>query len=165
MPVAVAARLNAALAEWARVPGHRGVTASVVLADGAQWTGAAGIAAAGEPMRAEHLIGIASITKTMTAAVILQLVDEGVVRLDDPIERWLDPLPHVAPAITVRQLLTHTNGLANYTTDERLGAAIDADHTRAFTVDELLGFVGPSASRRASAPIHQHRVPAARAGG
>ena len=78
-----AADLHLALTQWAAVPGHRGVTAAVVLPGGARWTGAAGLAGEGEPMRPEHLIGIASITKTMTGAVILQLVDEGVVRIAD----------------------------------------------------------------------------------
>ncbi len=143
VPEALAADLHLALTQWAAVPGHRGVTAAVVLPGGARWTGAAGLAGEGEPMRPEHLIGIASITKTMTGAVILQLVDEGVVRLDDPIERWLDPIAHVPPAITVRQLLNHTSGLANYTLSAALGEAITADPARPFTVDELLGFVGP----------------------
>lgn len=143
VPEALAADLHLALTHWAAVPGHRGVTAAVVLPGGARWTGAAGLAGEGEAMRPEHLIGIASITKTMTGAVILQLVDEGVVRLDDPIERWLDPIAHVPPAITVRQLLNHTNGLANYTLNAALGEAITADPARPFTVDDLLGFVGP----------------------
>lgn len=140
---AVAVRLQEALDRWAAIPGHRGVTASVILGDGAEWVGAAGLADRGEPMRPEHLVGIASITKTMTAAVILQLVDEGVLRLDDPVSRWLPPVPHVDPAITLRHLLNHTNGLGNYTLSSALGTAIDADPTRHFTVDDLLAFAGP----------------------
>lgn len=143
VPEAVAATLQEALDLWARVPGHRGVTAAVVLADGAAWTGAAGLAGPDEPIRPDHLIGVASITKTMTAAVILQLVDEGVLRLDDSIGRWLDPRQHVDPAITLRQLLTHTAGLDNYTLSAALGAAIDADLDHRFGVEELLAFVGP----------------------
>jgi D-alanyl-D-alanine carboxypeptidase len=139
----LAAAFRRAIDAWAAVPGHRGVTASVVLPDGAQWTGAAGLAGAGEPMRPDHLIGIASITKTMTGAVVLQLVDEGVVRLDDPIDRWLDPIANVAGSITVRQLLNHTSGLANYTLNPALGAAIEAEPARPFPVEELLALVGP----------------------
>jgi D-alanyl-D-alanine carboxypeptidase len=141
---AVAAALDGALQSWAAAPGHRGVTASVVWPDGAQWSGAAGLAAADEPIRPEHLIGIASITKTMTAAVVLQLVDEGVLRLDDPLSRWLPPIAGVEPAITLRQLLNHTNGLGNYTLSPALGAALDADPTRPFSADELLAFIGPA---------------------
>lgn len=142
--VEAAADLEHALRAWAAVPGHRGVTAAVIWPDGSRWTGAAGVAAPGEPIRPEHLIGIASITKTMTAAVVLQLVDEGVLRLDDPLERWLAPIAGVDPAITLRQLLNHTNGLGNYTLSAALGAAIDADPSRPFTVDELLAFAGPA---------------------
>jgi len=145
-PVAaeIAADLEHALRAWAVVAGHRGVTASVVWPDGAQWNGAAGLAAPDEPIRPEHLVGVASITKTMTAAVVLQLVDEGVLRLDDPLSRWLPPITHVGSTITLRQLLTHTNGLDNYTLSAALGAALDADPARPFSSDELLAFIGPA---------------------
>jgi D-alanyl-D-alanine carboxypeptidase len=65
------------------------------------------------------------------------------VRLDDPLERWLSPRANVDAGITVRQMLNHTSGLANYTANAALGAAIDADPARIFTADDLLGFVGP----------------------
>lgn len=120
------------------------MSAAVEFPDGTRWLGSAGLADAGEPLRPDHLIAIASITKTMTAAVILQLVDEGVLRLDDPISRWLEPIAHVDSAITLRQLLNHTNGLDNYTAHAELGAAIDADPGRQFDVDALLGSVGPA---------------------
>lgn len=142
VPAALVQSLQGAIDAWASTPGHRGVSASVILASGAQWNGVAGIAG-DEPLRGDQLIAVASITKTMTGAVILQLVDDGLLHLDDPIDRWLSPREHVDPAITIRQLLNHTNGLANYTTAPALGAAIAADPQRAFTPDELLGFVGP----------------------
>ncbi len=142
-PATVASALTQAINQWAARPGHVGVSAAVVLSDGAEWTAAAGFAGAGEPLVADHLIQIASITKTMTAAVVLQLVDEGVLRLDDPLSRWLPPRQHVDPAITLRQLLNHTNGLSNYTTFRALGEAIDANPARVFTPDELLDFIGP----------------------
>jgi D-alanyl-D-alanine carboxypeptidase len=143
VPADTARAFRDAVDQWAQVPGHRGVTASVVLKNGAQWDGAAGVAADDEPMRVDHLTQIASITKTMTAAVILQLVDEGVVRLDDPIGRWLAPRLWISSAITVRQLLNHSNGLANYTASDALGALINEDETRVLTADDLLEFVGP----------------------
>jgi D-alanyl-D-alanine carboxypeptidase len=138
-----AAELQSALESWAAEPGHEGVSASVVLADGSQWTAAAGNAGGSEPLREEQLIWIASITKTMTGAVILQLADEGRLSLDDPVSRWLPPRAYVDPAITLRQLLNHTNGLDNYTASSALGAAIAADPGHVFSSSELLGFVGP----------------------
>jgi D-alanyl-D-alanine carboxypeptidase len=143
VPAAMAQELLAAIQSWAETPGHRGVSASVVLADGSQWSDVAGLAGQDEPLRPEHLLLIASITKTMTAGVVLQLVAEGVVRLDDPIGRWLSAIPNVNPAITVRQLLNHTNGLANYTTSAALSSTIAANRAHAFTANELLAFIGP----------------------
>ncbi len=53
---------------------------------------------------------IASITKTFTAAVVLQLIDEGAFKLDDTINRWFPEIPH-AKIITVRQMLNMTSGI------------------------------------------------------
>nr|WP_244943162.1 serine hydrolase domain-containing protein [Streptomyces inhibens] len=60
-----------------------------------------------------------SNTKTFTAVVVLQLVGEGKVALDAPIERYLPNLVRGegidGRRITIRQLLQHTSGLPNYT--------------------------------------------------
>lgn len=135
--------LQGAVDTWSQEPTHYGVTASVVFPDGARWNGAAG-RAGDEWLRADHLMQIASITKTMTAAVILQLVDDGVLRLDDTVDRWLEPHPHVAPTVTIQQLLNHTAGVANYTGTLELATAIAADPAHVFSPGELLGFVGPA---------------------
>jgi CubicO group peptidase (beta-lactamase class C family) len=76
-------------------------------------------------------------------ALILQLADESRLSLDDPVSRWLAPHPHVNPGLTLRQLLSHTNGLDNYTESPALGASIAARPARVFTPEELLAFVGP----------------------
>ncbi|NOT07442.1 MAG: beta-lactamase family protein [Gemmatimonadales bacterium] len=137
-----AARLQEALNTWAADSTHYGVSASIILADGTQWSGTAGRGGAG--LRLGHLIGIASITKTMTGAVILQLADEGRLTLDDPIRRWLPPRPNIDSGITIRQLLNHTNGLANYNANPALASAVATDSARRFSTDELLQFVGPA---------------------
>ncbi|WP_432503129.1 serine hydrolase domain-containing protein [Kineococcus arenarius] len=56
-----------------------------------------------------------SITKTFVATVVLQLVAEGRVELDEPVSRHLPGLLPDGDRITVRMLLQHTSGLANYT--------------------------------------------------
>jgi len=53
-----------------------------------------------------------SMSKTITAAAVLALVQDGRVVLDSPIATYLDALPYDR-AITVRQLLAHTSGLPN----------------------------------------------------
>lgn len=144
LPDDKARALQAALDQWAAQPGHVGVSAAVVLADQSLWSGAAGIENTRQAMTTDHLIQIASITKTMTAAIVLQLVDERVLRLDDPISRWLPDAPEsIPPRITIRQLMNHTSGVANYTGTRALGEAIAAEATHVFTPAELLGFVGP----------------------
>ncbi len=56
---------------------------------------------------------IGSVTKTFTTTVLLQLVDEGKVKLDDPIDKFFPQLPD-AKKITVRMLGDMSSGLKNY---------------------------------------------------
>jgi len=58
---------------------------------------------------------IGSITKTFTAALVMQLDQEGLISLDDPISRWID-YPG-GERITVAMLLGHTSGIADFTDD------------------------------------------------
>lgn len=82
------------------------------------WAKGFGLAdvAAGRPATPDTIFRIGSITKTFTATALLQLRDAGALRLDDPVSdhlpsfRFRNRFPD-APAITVRDLLTHTSGL------------------------------------------------------
>jgi CubicO group peptidase (beta-lactamase class C family) len=65
---------------------------------------------------------IASASKWLTAAVVLQLVGEGKLSLDKPISTWLPDTPPAAGAITLRQLLSQTSGLGP------AGAEMAQDH-------------------------------------
>jgi len=67
------------------------------------------------PLTTEHLFHIGSIGKQFTAILILMLCDEHKLRLDDTISRYLPQLPPWSNRITIRQLLNHTSGLADYT--------------------------------------------------
>ncbi|MFE0704692.1 serine hydrolase domain-containing protein [Streptomyces sp. NPDC058872] len=79
------------------------------------WTGTAGDRKGNDRYR------VGSITKTFTATVLLQLQAEGRIDLDDPVEKWLPGVVrgngHDGTRITVRQLLNHTSGIYNYTSD------------------------------------------------
>ncbi|MGW4690395.1 serine hydrolase domain-containing protein [Streptomyces sp. NPDC004244] len=85
----------------------------------AVWRGAAGTGDldSGTPARADGRFRIGSVTKTFVSTVVLQLVGEGRVELDAPIGRYLPGVVRKGDAITVRQLLNHTSGLFNYTSD------------------------------------------------
>src|SRR6185503_5931111 len=52
-----------------------------------------------------------SMSKTITAVAVLQLMEAGKVGLDDAVARYVDGLPY--PDVTVRQLLSHTSGIPN----------------------------------------------------
>lgn len=56
---------------------------------------------------------LGSVTKTFTAVVIMQLVNEGTLSLDDTMDKWFPDQPN-GDKITVRMLLSHTSGLAEY---------------------------------------------------
>jgi len=66
------------------------------------------------PMRAGNHFKIASVTKTYTAAVVLQLVGEGKLNLNDMVEQRLPGLVPNGNRISIRQLLNHTSGLFDF---------------------------------------------------
>ncbi|HVG43246.1 MAG TPA: serine hydrolase, partial [Longimicrobium sp.] len=64
----------------------------------------------------EHSVyRIGSVTKQFTAAAVMQLVEQGKVRLTDSIGAHLPTLPAAWRGVTVRQLLNHTSGIPSYT--------------------------------------------------
>jgi CubicO group peptidase (beta-lactamase class C family) len=67
------------------------------------------------PLRADSVFRLGSLTKQFTAAIILQLVQEGRISLDDPVSRFFPDYPQPGAAATVRQLLNHTSGIQSYT--------------------------------------------------
>ena len=124
------AHLNSIVDASGEDPTHN----AVLLVEGPnlRWKGAAGMAdGQDEAMSADHKFKIASIAKTMTATVVLQLAEEGRLSLDDTLEEFfessvvdLDTL-HIHKGtsygrrITVGQLLSHTSGIRDYMEDPR----------------------------------------------
>jgi D-alanyl-D-alanine carboxypeptidase len=96
------------------------------------------------PMRRDDHMRIGSITKTFTGTAVLQLVDEGKVKLDSPIAVYLSGVPN-GGAITVRQLLQMRSGLYNYSEDPAFNESLDTNPQRVWTVQELvaIGFARP----------------------
>ena len=79
-------------------------------------------------MEADMRFPLASITKSMTATVIMQLVEDGRLALDDPVDRWVPELRGVAQTITIEHLLAHQAGLEPPT--EREMQQLGADSSR-----------------------------------
>ncbi|MER5554280.1 serine hydrolase domain-containing protein [Streptomyces sp. NPDC002793] len=117
--------------------------------DGSErWRGATGVAdiGTGRPMHPDFEHRIGSITKTFTSVAVLQQVAKGRIDLDAPIG---DHLPEVVPGergrqVTVRMLLNHTSGIADYilpafpqlVTDP--GLALDEGRFRERAAEELV---------------------------
>ena len=89
------------------------------------------------PPRADTHFRIASNTKTMTAAVIVQLAQEGRLDLDDPVSKYVSGVPD-GDQITIADLLKMRSGLYNYTDAPEISASLDGDPTKVWTPDEVL---------------------------
>ena len=87
--------------------------------------------------RADTHFRIASNTKTMTAAVIMQLAQEGKLSLNEPILKYIPSVPN-GDHITIAELLEMRSGLYNYTDAPEFFATLDRDPTKVWTPEELL---------------------------
>ncbi|GAB3361495.1 serine hydrolase domain-containing protein [Modestobacter lapidis] len=114
--VAAAPYLESWLAHQRRRLRVPGVQAAVRVGDRLVLSTALGVAdlESGAELTPGHLFRIASHSKTFTATAVLQLVEAGRMRLDDPIGHWVPAVRERAPevaAVTVRELLGHQGGV------------------------------------------------------
>ena len=106
-------------AEFARDP-IGGTTVALVKGNTVVWAKGYGVAdiAAGTPATASTVYRIGSITKPFTAVMLLQLVERGVVRLTDPVEKYFPEITRIAdrregtPPVTFEQVATMMSGIA-----------------------------------------------------
>ncbi|MGH1145892.1 serine hydrolase domain-containing protein [Bacillus pseudomycoides] len=109
---------------------------------GKTWGYAAGVAnlITKKPMKTDFHFRIASVTKTFTATVVLQLAAENRLNLDDSIEKWLPGViqgnGYDAKQITIRQILNHTSGIAEYSRSKE--ADFFKNTKKSFTAEELV---------------------------
>jgi len=106
--------LQKALDESRKNSGAIGVSAAVLFPDGKMWKGASGMSHPGVPLTTGMLFNIASIQKNFQAALALKLAEEGLLALDDPLEKWLPPYPNIDGKITIRRLLNMTSGIDDF---------------------------------------------------
>jgi CubicO group peptidase (beta-lactamase class C family) len=128
-PAAEPSRITAALQPFVDSHALAGAVTLVADKDKVLSLEAVGFAdvAAQKPMKTDALFWIASQSKSITAAAFMTLVDDGKVKLDDPVEKYLPEfkgqwlaaeqdkdhvlLKHPRHPITVREILSHTSGL------------------------------------------------------
>jgi serine beta-lactamase-like protein LACTB len=85
----------------------------------------------GAPVTPTTRFRIASISKTLTMALVGRLMELGVLDLDAPIQRYAPSFPDKAGAITLRLLAAHRSGLTHYDDEDMINAVHYADMTAA----------------------------------
>jgi D-alanyl-D-alanine carboxypeptidase len=137
---ALAQRLDAAVNQAMTAAGIPGAIVGIWGPDG-DYVRAFGVAdkTTREPMKADFYSRIGSVTKTFTVTAVLQLADQGKLRLDDPIAEFVDGVP-LGDKITLRQLARMQSGLFNYSASPEFQQAMFADPRHPFTPRELLNY-------------------------
>ncbi|MGA0602720.1 serine hydrolase domain-containing protein [Caulobacter sp. KR2-114] len=127
LDAATAARLQAAFDTAFKATRAHAMTVAVGVPGKGLWT--ARHEAGDQPPVGRPVFYWASVGKEATAAVVLQLADEGRIKLSDPISRWVPGVPN-GQAITLEMLLAHTSGLFSANEDlqvHRQNRALSAD--------------------------------------
>jgi D-alanyl-D-alanine carboxypeptidase len=120
-----------------------GVSATVLFPDGSTWRGVSGLSnvAAGTSVTPETAFAVGSISKTFLAVLVLDLADEGKLRLEAPARQYVPSLP-IAATITIRQLLDHTSGLYDFFFKPGIDKALRADRSAIWIPSRTLRYVG-----------------------
>jgi D-alanyl-D-alanine carboxypeptidase len=109
------------------------------------WTHAAGIGnleTAAPVTLADH-VRIASNTKTIVATVVLQLVDEGLISLDDTLEEYVPGVPN-GDQITIRQVLGMDAGIADFVAVPEIAQEYNVNPMSDFGPDQILEVIRES---------------------
>lgn len=142
-----AARLQEELERLADAHGVPGAAAAIAV-DGRTTEAATGVVStrSGVPVTSDTLFMAQSVTKMLTASLVMQLVDDGVVGLEDPVQRHLPGFrtadAAASRALTVRHLLTHTGGFDG---DLWTATTVGPDALERF-VDDVVGRAGQHAA-------------------
>lgn len=121
----------------------KGMAASVYYPGQGIWKGASGLSYAGQPINSNMEFGLASNSKLFTAVIMLKLAENNILSLEDSLHEWIPNYLNINPNITIRQLLNHTSGVSDPFFTTALLDSVKAHPTHAYTVNEVLSWVGP----------------------
>ncbi len=100
------------------------------------------------PAKAESSYRLASVTKTITAAAVLQLAEEGKINLEAEIQAYVPYFPRKKWPVTVRQLLGHIGGISHYRDYAKEGHIKEPKNTReALAIFQSFDLVAEPGSR------------------
>jgi D-alanyl-D-alanine carboxypeptidase len=136
---AYAAKLRTALPAAMKANAIPGIAVLIDSPSKGNWRATFGTAEIGKqvPMKMTDLFRIGSNTKTMTSTVILQLVEEGKLKLNDPIGKFVPGVPN-GKKVTIQELAEMRSGLYSYTFDRGFNETLDKQPKKAWKASELL---------------------------
>ncbi|HVE64738.1 MAG TPA: serine hydrolase domain-containing protein [Mycobacteriales bacterium] len=147
VPAKLAAKLQSALQDMAQ---GGGMAVTVMTPDGA-WSGASGRADDARDVRVDDQFAIGSVTKSIVAAQVMQLVEAGRLGLDDPASDHLPAgLDFDTNGATIRHLLGMRSGIPDYV--DAIWEGLATDRKRTFAPADLLRLVGPERSPTGGEP-------------
>jgi len=121
----------------------KGISASVLLPGQGLWKGTTGLSNGAVPIQSDMEFGIGSNTKLFTAVTLLKLAENNIINMENSLHEWLPNFVNIDSNITIRQLLNHTSGLADYNNIAGYPDSILSNPNRVFTPNELIKWVGP----------------------
>lgn len=124
------------ISEYYRTQNVPSISAGVFSKDKIIWTGAAGYSDIENfvPASVKSVYRIASISKSITAVAILQLVERGKINLDEDIRKYVSYYPKKRWKVTTRNLLNHTSGVRTYREGEFDSKAAFASTRQALSI-------------------------------
>lgn len=80
----------------------------------------------GKPITPQTIFHLGSVGKQFTALAILMLLEDGKLKLDEPVGNYVPELARFGPEVTIRRMLNHTSGLPDYYSDDDLSERLFA---------------------------------------
>lgn len=146
IPLQLDTLLNNTLDSMYTVMNIKSLSAAIQLPDTNVWARATGISSVSPAVNVttDDVYEIGSVTKTMTAACVLQLADQGMINLDDSLHEWLDTIQYINPDVTLRQLLRHQSGIYDVLNNPACQPALGADPDSIWDMQNLISvFINP----------------------
>lgn len=135
---ALASQLQSVLDNSVSNMGNNGVSAHLIMPGGEIWDGTAGLGKDDLPIEDTTVFHGASTTKFNVAILMLLLAEEGLIDLDETWSNYISLDVDFDPMITIRQLLNHTSGIADYAETPSSGSEIVSDLNYFYTPQYIL---------------------------
>lgn len=138
LPASIQVRLRDTLNTLYNQYNFKGLSVAVSYKNFGTWKAAVGVSDAQTDLSPDQLIGIGSNTKTFISALLLKLSEHNQIDLNDTIGTWVSGFPNINGAVTIRQLLNHTSGIADYLENSVIMDSLNTNPDKFWERAELL---------------------------